>query len=118
MKPSLRLSRRFIFPVMAISALILAVVVGILIWLRRHNTEAAGRAAAKALADQVAVTRSYYTNEVVERAKESGVEASHDFEQDEASIPLPRHIHPPHRRRNRQAAPWPARSPLQPISVS
>lgn len=54
-----------------------------------HNVETVGVHKAKALADQVTTMRKFYTQEVVSRAKKSGMNIDHDWDVMPNTLPLP-----------------------------
>lgn len=71
------------------AAAFVAVCVLFLIQVKHKNTEEAGLAIAQARATQISNVRTYYTNAVVKKARETGIEVSYDFEDKKKSIPLP-----------------------------
>jgi two-component system, sensor histidine kinase and response regulator len=66
---------------------------GVLLWHQARTQEAISEAFvhadAKAYSEVLTTFRTLYTSEVVERARQQGVLATHDYEEREGAIPLP-----------------------------
>ena len=73
-----RVNVRFLIGLSA--ALVVALCGGVMWMVNSHNVETLGINKAKALADQVVTLRTFYTQEVVSRAKESGMSINYDWE--------------------------------------
>jgi len=71
------------------AALVVALCGGITWVVNSHNVETLGVNKAKALADQVTTLRTFYTQEVVSRAKESGMNINYDWDVMPNTLPLP-----------------------------
>lgn len=83
------LQTQVLAPILACGALSAAACLGITLQVRDQNTQRAGLTTASALADQVATLRTFYTNEVVGRARTSGMKVDHDFSGKRDTLPLP-----------------------------
>ena len=77
------------FLIVLSAALVVALCGGIMWVVNSHNVETLGINKAKALADQVTTLRTFYTQEVVSRAKISGMEINYDWEEMPNTLPLP-----------------------------
>ncbi len=62
------------------AALVVALCGGVMWMVNAHNVETVGVNKAKALADQVTTLRTFYTQQVVSRAKESGMSINYDWD--------------------------------------
>jgi len=82
-----RYSVRFFIGLSA--ALVVALCGGVMWMVNSHNVETLGVNKAKALADQVVTLRTFYTQEVVSRAKESGMSINYDWDTVPNTLPLP-----------------------------
>lgn len=71
------------------SALVVALCGGVSWVVNTHNVETVGVNKAKALADQVTTLRNFYTQQVVSRAKESGMNINYDWDVTPNTLPLP-----------------------------
>jgi len=71
------------------AALVVALCGGVMWMVNSQNVETLGVNKAKALADQVVTLRSFYTQEVVSRAKESGMSINYDWDTAPNTLPLP-----------------------------
>ncbi|MEX2491569.1 MAG: methyl-accepting chemotaxis protein [Nitrospirales bacterium] len=71
------------------SALVVALCGGVSWVVNTHNVETVGVHKAKALADQVMTLRNFYTQQVVSRAKESGMRINYDWDVAPNTLPLP-----------------------------
>ncbi len=69
------------------------VVVGIcallMFYINNRNIEQVGVNKAKALADQVTTLRTFYTTQVVSRAKKAGMKVNYDWNTEPDTLPLP-----------------------------
>ena len=72
-----------------VAALVVALCGGVMWVVNANNVEIVGVHKAKALADQVTTLRKFYTQEVVSRAKESGMNINHDWDVMPNTLPLP-----------------------------
>ncbi len=76
-------------PIVLSAALVVALC-GWMMWLiNTHNVETVGLNKAKALADQVTTLRTFYTQQVVSRAKESGMNIDYTWDTMPNTLPLP-----------------------------
>ena len=82
-----RFNVRFLIGLSA--ALVVALCGGVMWMVNSHNVETLGINKAKALADQVVTLRTFYTQEVVSRAKESGMSINYDWDTVPNTLPLP-----------------------------
>ena len=82
-----RYSVRFFIGLSA--ALVVALCGGVMWMVNSQNVETLGVNKAKALADQVVTLRAFYTQEVVSRAKESGMTINYDWDTVPNTLPLP-----------------------------
>ena len=71
------------------AALVVTLCGGIMWMVNSHNVETLGVNKAKSLADQVVTLREFYTQQVVSRAKESGMRIDHDWAVTPNTLPLP-----------------------------
>ena len=62
------------------AALVVALCGGVMWMVNAHNVEIVGVNKAKALADQVTTLRTFYTQQVVSRAKKSGMSINYDWD--------------------------------------
>ena len=73
-----------------ITTLIVGVAVSLLVYRAiQHHIELTGFMTARALGTQIATVRSFYTSEVVHRARQAGMRVDHDFRDRENTLPLP-----------------------------
>lgn len=82
-----RFNVRFLIGLSA--ALVVTLCGGVMWVVNSHNVETLGVNKAKALADQVATLRTFYTQQVVSRAKESGMRINYDWDEMPNTLPLP-----------------------------
>lgn len=82
-----KLNVRFLIGLSA--ALVVGLCGGVMWVVNSHNVETVGVNKAKALADQVTTLRTFYTKEVVSRAKESGMRINYDWDTMPNTLPLP-----------------------------
>ena len=78
--------------VLVISILFLVVVIvtfGHVYFLQRELVDSAARQGTQLQAETLAALRAFYTSEVVERVRPSGIEVSHDYRDKPNAIPLP-----------------------------
>lgn len=87
--PRKRLATKVLAPLLLGSLAMIVVSWFVLDAARQENIEQAGGATARALLDQVRTVRSFYTAEVVKRAKAAGMGIDHDFAEREGVLPLP-----------------------------
>jgi methyl-accepting chemotaxis protein len=80
---------RVILPILLSALLVVAICAMVLVSIKSRNLEQVGLDKAKTLADQVKTLRSFYTDEVVTRAKKSGMHINYDWNQREGTLPLP-----------------------------
>jgi methyl-accepting chemotaxis protein len=85
----LSLFGKLLFPLLAMSALVVAVCLINLQRAKERNVEATGRKAATAIVDQVATLRQFYSNEVITRAKKAGLKVGWNFAAEEGMLPVP-----------------------------
>ncbi len=78
---------RFLITISA--ALVVALCGGVSWMVNSQNVEAVGVHKAKALADQVVTLRNFYTQQVVSRAKSSGMNINYDWDVMPNTLPLP-----------------------------
>ena len=82
-----RFNVRFLIALSA--ALVVALCGGVMWEVNSHNVETLGVNKAKALADQVVTLREFYTQQVVSRAKASGMRIDYDWAVTPNTLPLP-----------------------------
>ena len=86
---NLTLSSKFTLPTAIAGAVIVILVVTALILVKQRNTTLAGLSTAESVANQIVTLRTYYTTQVLPRAKAAGMEAHYDFENRDNTLPLP-----------------------------
>lgn len=95
-----------------------------MVYVEKKNTELTGLTTARAVADQVATTRKFYTDIVVPRARKAGVQIDFDFTTKDNTIPFPATLvkvlgeeiqksHPGTLVRLYSRHPWPHRAPTE-----
>ena len=89
MLKNLKLSRKFMLPVMLGGFLILGSLLVELYVIKADNTRQAGLSTAQAIATQIKSMRSFYTAEIASRAKASGMALNYDFAERDSTLPLP-----------------------------
>jgi methyl-accepting chemotaxis protein WspA len=85
----LKLYHQFGFPVVVGGFVLAAIVVLVMVSIRRNNVETVGIQTAASLADQIITMRRFYTNEVATRAKKAGMNLNYDFAEHDKTLPLP-----------------------------
>ena len=75
--------------IVLIAAVVVAICGGVTWVVNSHNVETVGVHKAKALADQVKTLRNFYTQQVVSRAKEGGMDIDYDWDTTPNTLPLP-----------------------------
>ena len=73
---------------------------------------------AKALADQVTTLRTFYTAQVVSRAKEVGMKVNYDWENEPFTLPLPATFTNVLGKEIQKAKPWNDYPSLQSVPIS
>ena len=76
---SVSLSQKIILPLVIGGFLIIALVYVLLLHNHQKNVELAGLQTTETIAKQVKTLRSFYTNEVLERAKAAGMRGDHEL---------------------------------------
>ena len=89
MMNKLKLSHKFLLPVILGGFLILISFLAGLYVIKAKNTREAGLNTASALASQIKSMRSFYTEEIASRAKASGMTLNYDFAEQDSTLPLP-----------------------------
>ena len=84
-----KLSGKLVLPVLIGGVIIVAVVLVAMLFIRDQNTELAGLNTAESVANQIVTVRTFYTAEVVPRAKRAGMGVNYDFADHNDVIPLP-----------------------------
>lgn len=77
------------FPIVFSALLVVGLCGGVMWVINAQNVETVGVNKAKALADQVKTLRSFYTQQVVSRAKLSGMNINYDWDTKPNTLPLP-----------------------------
>lgn len=85
----LKLYHQFSFPVIVGGIVLAAIVVLVMVSVRRKNVETVGIQTAASVADQIITMRMFYTNEVAARAKKAGMDLNYDYAQRDKTLPLP-----------------------------
>jgi methyl-accepting chemotaxis protein len=80
---------RVLLPVLGAGAVLFGAVVYVLAEAHDATTDLAGLTAAKTLAAETASLRTFYTEQVVARAKKSGMQIGYDFHDKTDTLPLP-----------------------------
>jgi methyl-accepting chemotaxis protein len=80
---------KLILPILLSAVVVVGLSTVYMFRVSKHNTELAGLTAASALAEQVVLQRAFYTNEVVSRAKQSGLRIDHDYAMRNDTLPFP-----------------------------
>ncbi|MEW6732032.1 MAG: methyl-accepting chemotaxis protein [Acidobacteriota bacterium] len=70
-------------------SIVAAVCITFMVFTRARNTQLVGLTTAQAIANQITTMRTFYTAEVMNRAKQAGMNANYDFAQRENTLPLP-----------------------------
>ena len=83
------LKGKAIIPILLSAILLVGICEAYLFYVKKHNTELVGLTIAQARAAQITNVRQYYTNSVVKKARETGIEVAYDFENKKKAIPLP-----------------------------
>ncbi len=76
-------------PIVVGAVLVLGVSLTIMFRVKAQNTQLVGLTSAQAVANQITNLRTFYTAEVVSRARKSGMKVNYDFAQKEDTLPLP-----------------------------
>jgi methyl-accepting chemotaxis protein len=71
------------------SLLVIGLTLTFMFYIKEKNTRLTGLTAARAIGNQIATLRTFYTNEVVTRAVQAGMRISHDFPTQDDTLPLP-----------------------------
>lgn len=80
---------KLIIPIVLGTVIAVAVAVGYLFRVKAQNTELAGITTARAVTNQITTLRTFYTKEVVARAKTSKMNINYDFTGKTDTLPLP-----------------------------
>ena len=80
---------RVLLPILLSALVVVGICALIMFYIKTKNVEQVGVNKAKALADQVKTLRTFYTAEVVRRAKGSGMRIDYDWDQVPETLPLP-----------------------------
>ena len=83
------LSRQLMLPLGFIGLILVVSSIGVMWSIKSNNTKLAGLNTAQTLANQVTTLRSFYTKEIVSRAKDVGIRLNHDFAERKDTLPLP-----------------------------
>ena len=86
---NLKLSSKFALPIIGGMLIILLGGIVMTFHFKRRNLETTGLTTAQSLANQITTIRTFYTAEVVPRAKESGLRVNYDFASRRDTLPLP-----------------------------
>ena len=89
--PSQSRQGRVVLPIVLVALFVVVVCALVMFFIKTQNVEQVGVNKAKALADQIKILRTFYTKEVVSRAKQGGLRINYDWEQDtkRRTLPLP-----------------------------
>ena len=80
---------RVVFPIMLSALAVVVICALVMFYIKKQNVEQVGVEKAKALADQIVILRTFYTKEVVSRAKKGNMRVNYDWDQDDTTLPLP-----------------------------
>ena len=82
---------RVVLPIVLVALLVVVMCGLVMFYINTQNVEQVGVNKAKALADQIKILRTFYTKEVVSRAKDGGLRINYDWEEDpnRRTLPLP-----------------------------
>ncbi len=86
---SFSLTKKILIPFIAGGFLITGLVSYFLIVNQKENVELAGLKTTETIANQIKTLRTFYTNEVLQRAKDAGIKANHNYENESGTLPLP-----------------------------
>lgn len=86
---NLSLAAKLMIPVVLIGLILVGVSTSVMFSIKQRNTRLAGENTAQALAKQIVSLRTFYTKEIVSRAKKMGIEVNHDFAEHDDVLPLP-----------------------------
>ncbi|HLA30468.1 MAG TPA: methyl-accepting chemotaxis protein [Pseudomonas sp.] len=84
-----RLSTKLLLPVLFSGLLVIGVVLALLAHMRAQTVEQTGVATGRALANQIATLRNFYTAEIAGRAKKAGMQLNFDYAERDNTLPLP-----------------------------
>jgi len=84
-----RLSRKLLLPLLGVGLIAVGSIVAIVAATRTRSIEQSSVSTGRAVANQVVTLRSFYTAEIVSRAKKAGMTLGFDFMQKEGVLPLP-----------------------------
>ena len=89
--PSKSRQGRVVLPIVLVALFVVVVCALVMFFIKTQNVEQVGVNKAKALADQIKILRTFYTKEVVSRAKQGGLRINYDWEEDPdgQTLPLP-----------------------------
>jgi methyl-accepting chemotaxis protein len=85
----LNLTGRLMLPIVLGSVAMAIATIIVLYHTKEENTRAAGLRAAQSMASQITSLRTFYTKEVVRRARDAGMDINYDFHERENTLPLP-----------------------------
>ena len=80
---------RVVFPIMLSALAVVIICTLVMFYIKTQNVEQVGVNKARALADQITILRTFYTAEVVSRAKKGKMRINYDWDQDTTTLPLP-----------------------------
>ena len=80
---------KMILPIVIGAVLVLVVSLAILFRVKAENTQLVGLTSAQAVSNQITSLRTFYTAEVVTRARKAGMSVNYDFAQKDNTLPLP-----------------------------
>ncbi len=80
---------RVMLPILLCAIAVIVICTWVTFSMKNHNIEQVGIDKAKALADQVKSLRTFYTAQVVSRAKNAGMQINYDWQQHDGTLPLP-----------------------------
>ena len=84
-----RLSHKLLLPLFLGGLVIVGSILAVVFHSRSQTVEQAGLATGRAVANQVVTLRSFYTAQIVPRAKKAGMEISFDYAGKDGALPLP-----------------------------
>ncbi|MEW6736838.1 MAG: hypothetical protein AB1489_36460, partial [Acidobacteriota bacterium] len=80
---------KMVLPIVIGTIVVVLISLAIMIKVRSRNVELVGLTSAQAVANQITTLRTFYTSEVVSRAKKAGMEINYNFAQKDNTLPLP-----------------------------
>jgi methyl-accepting chemotaxis protein len=85
----LGVTAKFLLPIIVAGMIVLAAVMAVLHYVKERAAREAGVNTAKAVAEQVASLRTFYSSQIAPRAVSAGMKLKYDFAQPPGTLPLP-----------------------------